>query len=183
MAPSHPYRLLLALILASAAHGQARADLAQASPFLPRDQPGTAQAGGTAGPVELRGIMSTDGGFAFCIYDTAKKTGTWVGLNETGYDFVVKSADPARDIATVTYQGRDLRLELRTSKVASAGAAVASSPEAPPAAGINAPPGDEQRRLEAVANEVRRRRMEREKAAQSNGGGGFPAPIPAAPNC
>jgi len=182
MAMSHPYRALLALVLASAALVHARADLAQASPFLPRDQPGTAQAGGPAGPVELRGIMATDGGFAFCIYDTAKKTGTWVGLNEPGYDFVVKSADPARDIATVTYQGRDLKLELRTSKVASAGAPQVGNPEAPPAAGLNAPPGDEQRRLDAVANEVRRRRMEREKAAQLNGATGLPAPAPAIPN-
>ena len=67
--------------------------------------------------------MSTSQGVAYCIYDTARKTSAWVGLNETGNDFVVKAADPAGDSVTVDFQGRSLQLVLRTAKVASAGPA------------------------------------------------------------
>jgi len=158
-----------------------RADLAQASPFLPPNSPLAAGAAGASGPVELRGMapgMAADGGIACCIYDTAKKTSVWVGLNEPGYDFVVKSADPAKETATVAYQGRSMDLVLRTAKVASAGMAQAGVPTGPGAANAVQIPtaADEQRRLDAVAAEVRRRRLEREKAFQTPGGPPPPAP-------
>jgi hypothetical protein len=144
-----------------------RADLVATSPFLPANAAAAGAANGPAGPIELRGISSTSDGAAFCIYDTAKKKDTWVGLNETGYDFVVKSSDPASDSVSVQYQGRIMKLTLRTAKVASAGAAsaaaVAPNMIGPPVA-LNPTPADEQRRLDAVAQEVRRRKMEREKA-------------------
>jgi hypothetical protein len=179
--------LLAALIAALAPAGALRADLAASSPFLPANMAGTAGAGGPSEPVELRGIMSTSQGTAYCIYDTAKKTSAWVGLNETGNDFVVKSADAMNDAVTVTVQGRDIRLVLRAAKVASSGAASAGPPASPALASsvvVNPTPGDEQKRLDAVAAEVRRRRQEREKAAQApqNGAPGVPAPAPASPN-
>jgi hypothetical protein len=166
--------------------GVLRADLAQSSPFLPANSAAAGAQSGPAGPIELRGIMSTPQGAAYCIYDTAKKTSAWVGMNEGGNDFVVKSADPASDSVMVDYQGRSLRLVLRTAKVASAGAggpsvAPAAPAGVPPAVVLNPTPADEQRRLEAVAQEVRRRRMERERAAQ----GGVLAPgstPPSVPN-
>ncbi|HMD61612.1 MAG TPA: hypothetical protein VKG78_09280 [Opitutaceae bacterium] len=170
----HPNLAVLAVLSATVALACAvplRADLAQASPFLP--PPGSAAPGaqaGPSGPVELRGIMSTPAGAAYCIYDTAKKTSAWVGLNEAGNDFVVKAADPDSDSVTVDFQGRSLRLVLRTAKVASAGAggsgvAPAASPSSPVV--LNPSAADEQRRLDAVSQEVRRRRLEREKAAQA----------------
>jgi hypothetical protein len=172
--------------------GALRADLASSSPFLPAGVTGVAAGAGPAEPVELRGIMSLPEGMAYCIYDAAKKTSSWVGLHETGNEFVVKSADPANDSVTVTVQGRDIRLALRASKVVSAGAGSAGSPVPPGPGGgftnavsINPTPGDEQRRLDAVAAEVRRRRQEREKAIQgaSSGAPGQPAPpAPSAPN-
>jgi hypothetical protein len=176
-----------AVVSASAAMGLAgalRADLAPASPFLPPNS-GAAAAGaaGAAGPIELRGLMSTSDGVAYCIYDTAKKKGVWVGLNETGHDFVVRSSDAGSDSVKVDYQGRSLRLTLKAPKVASAGPAGAPPPPGMPGA-IAAPggpnTGDEQRRLDAVAQEVRRRRQEREKAAQ-DAQNGQPAPAPAQP--
>jgi len=173
------YRALLAAVAAASwpAAGL-RADLAQASPFLPPNSPQAAGAAGASGPVELRGMMSTGQGTECCIYDTAKKTSVWVGLNETGYDFVVKSADPAKETATVAYQGRSMDLVLRTAKVASAGMAQAGVPTGPGAANAVQIPtaADEQRRLDAVAAEVRRRRLEREKAFQNPGGPPPPAP-------
>jgi hypothetical protein len=164
----------LVAVLATAA---ARADLVATSPFLPANAAALGAAAGPSGPIELRGMMSMPEGPAFCIYDVAKKKAVWVGLNESGHDFVVKSADPASDTVSVDYQGRPMRLALRTAKVGSAGppampvaSAVASSVV------VNPTPADEQKRLDAVAQEVRRRRMEREKAMQDPGAAPPPAP-------
>jgi hypothetical protein len=180
-----PLRGLGAILPASAALMMAaatlRADLAATSPFLPANVAAAGSANGPAGPIELRGISSTSDGEAFCIYETAKKKDIWVGLNETGNEFVVKSSDPASDSISVQYQGRIVKLTLRTAKVASAGlasqAAIAPNNFGPPVA-LNPTPADEQRRLDAVAQEVRRRKMERERAIMEaqNGANQPPAP-------
>jgi hypothetical protein len=178
----HSPLMSLALIaVVAAAPATATADLAQASPFLPSGMSASAAQGGPSGPVELRGVMSTSQGTEYCIYDVVKRTSAWVGLNEEGQGFVVKSADPASDSVTVEFQGRTMNLVLRTAKVASAGsAAPASSPQGAGSAVtqsvvLNPTPADEQRRLDAVAAEVRRRRLEREKAAQNAQAGGAPS--------
>jgi len=166
---------LLAAALAVFSAGAVRADLAPTSPFLPAGTAALAGGSGPSGPIELRGLMSGPDGTAFCIYDTAKKKDIWVGLNETGHDFVVKSADASRDTVTVAYQGRLMKLDLHNSKVAAA--AATAGPGAPPAL-ANPSPADEQRRLDAVAQEVRRRRAERERAAGEPPGPGIPgAPL------
>ncbi len=163
-------------VLAAFAAGAAcaRADLAQASPFLPSNMADSASKAGTAGPVELRGVMSTAQGNEYCIYDTVKKSSAWVGLNETGNAYVVKSADPEGESVTVEFQGRTMKLVLRAAKVASAGSAVpvqagmAANPSAvTQSVVLNPSPADEQRRLDAVAAEVRRRQQERLRAAQA----------------
>jgi hypothetical protein len=166
---------LLAVSLRAAPPGAATPSapqLASASPFLPA---GASESGGgaAAGPIELRGIMSTAEGPRFCIFDTVRKTSTWVGLNEKGYDFLVKAQDSRSDSDSVTVftQGRTLHLSLRSAKVASAMAAAAPAPVAAPTAitqtvVVNPTPADEARRLEAVAAEVQRRRQLREQAQQ-----------------
>jgi hypothetical protein len=169
--------LFLAAALAAAGPASLRADLAGASPFLPPNS--AAAAGGPnapSGPVELRGIMENSTGYAFCIYDTAKKTSTWVGLNERGNDFVVKEADPTHETVTVDFQGQSLRLVLRTAKVASTGPAQAPQPPTAVTSSVVVNPSmaEEQRRLDAVAEEVRRRRAERMRAL--NAGSSNPSP-------
>jgi hypothetical protein len=174
MAARHPIPILQGIVLLAAAlAGSARADLAANSPFSPAGTAGPGAGAAPSGPIELRGITSMGGHASYLIYDVNKKKNIWVGMNEAGNDFVVKSADPSSDAVTVDYQGRSMKLELHTSKVASSGnampptgvqpgnPAVASTAVAAPGA-----PTDEQRRLDAVAQEVRRRRMERERAAQ-----------------
>jgi hypothetical protein len=169
-----------ALILASGSLG---ADLASSSPFMPANAAASGSAAGPSGPIELRGVMSTPDGEAFCIYDTAKKKDVWVGLNESGHDFVVKSSDTSSDSVSVQYQGRSMKLTLRTAKVASAG--LASNPIVPPQVSggppiaLNPSPADEQKRLDAVAQEVRRRKQEREKAVMDSQNGVAP---PLGPN-
>ena len=188
MGTFHQIRASFAIVSASAAlgwGGSLRADLAQSSPFLPLSLTAAGGPAGPAGPVELRGIMSNSDGTAYCIYDTAKKTSAWVKLNEAGNDFVVRSADPAGDSVTVDFRGQSLKLVLRTAKVASAGAAPAPPNTVSSAVVLNPSPVDEQRRLDAVAQEVRRRRLERERAAQAAQPGGGQAPgatPPAVPN-
>jgi hypothetical protein len=182
-----PFLTPWALVAAIAAAGAcARADLAQTSPFLPASAVDMAAQGGPGGPVELRGVMSTSAGTEYCIYDSVKKSSAWVGVNEAGNTFVVKSADPSGDNVTVEYQGRTLKLALRTAKIGSAGPGMAGPPGSPPSITqsvvLNPTPADEQRRLDAVAAEVRRRRQEREKAAQeaqaSPNGPGAALPLP-----
>ena len=180
-----------AAVAALACAGVLRADLAPTSPFLPANAAAAAAAAaGPSGPIELRGMMASSEGTSFCIYDTAKKKDFWVGLNETGHDFVVKEADSASDAVTVDYQGRSLHLALKTAKVESSGPASAATGAPRPGPGnnplastvvVNPTPADEQRRLDAVAQEVRRRRMEREKALEERNGqnpAGLPAPAP-----
>lgn len=160
-----------------------RADLAAASPFMPASSAAAAALTASNSPIELRGMMTTDQGIALCIYDVAKKTGTWVNVNETGNDFVVKTANMNDESALVTYQGRTLQLALHTAKVVSSGAAPTGAPPQagqPVATGAPGTP-DEQKRLDAVAAEVRRRRLEREKAFNAQGNGTPPA-APAPPN-
>ncbi|HYP17883.1 MAG TPA: hypothetical protein VEQ65_11790, partial [Opitutus sp.] len=147
--------------------------------------------------IELRGIMATDVGFMVSIYDSTHRSSTWLRLNETGREFVVRSHDAARDTGTVEHQGRTVTLALKTAKVSAAPAAqpvVANTPPPPnapqPIGGpvvLNPTPADEQRRLEAIAAEVNRRRMLRQQALQaSRAAAGQPAagptPTPTRPN-
>jgi hypothetical protein len=176
------------VLLAAALAVAARADLAANSPFSPAGTSGPGAAAAASGPIELRGMTSMGGNASFLIYDVNKKKNIWVGMNEAGNDFVVKAADPGSDSVTVDYQGHSMKLELHTSKIASSGNAMPPTGVAPGAnpavastAVANQPPSDEQRRLDAVAQEVRRRRMEREKAAQG-GQDQAPGAPPSIPN-
>lgn len=175
MAARNPILVLqgIALLVAASVAGSARADLAANSPFSPAGTTGPGASATPSGPIELRGMTSMGGQASYLIYDVNKKKDIWVGMNEAGNDFVVKAADPSSDAITVDYQGHSLKLELHTSKIASSGNAMPPTGVAPgnPAVASTAvanaaPPSDEQRRLDAVAQEVRRRRMERERAAQ-----------------
>ncbi len=165
-----PRPLFAAGLFFLAAH--ARAQLAANSPFLPA--PGTAAAAPAENnPIELRGIMAMGRAVRFCIYDTARKTSAWVGLDEKGYDFTIKAQDLAHDSVTVEQGGRTFTLPLRETKVASAGQAAMPMPMPGPVGPnaitqsvvLNPTPADEQQRLDAVSAEVRRRRALREQAS------------------
>jgi hypothetical protein len=118
----------------------------------------------------------------------------WSKLNEKDHDFLVKSYDATNEMVTVQHGGRTLNLAMRASKVASSGQATAPPPMSAPtgmptavaqSVVLNPTPADEQRRLEAVAAEVRRRRALREQASIQAAQGQTPvveapAPAPAA---
>lgn len=178
-----PAAILLTVFMAPI--GALRAQLADKSPFLPAAGAAVSPVAADNNSVELRGIMSTAEGTRFCIYDATKKTSQWVGLNEDG-PIVVKSADSEHDTVSVVKDGRQMTLALRTPKVA-AGTNIpqpqpqpAFSPPAPAGGFAPAPaltnvvlkptPEDEQRRLQAIADEVRRRRLLREQGQQQQPG-------------
>lgn len=195
MLVSRRHGLLAALLLLTpplAAVTRAASSLAGPSPFAPPATAAEAAAPTPDATLELRGIMASGDSYMFSIYDSTKRISTWLGLNEIGREFVVRSYDDARDTVTVDHAGRTLTLALKTAKVAAAPAMAqpaanfAPPPPAPQPIGgpvvLNPTPADEQRRLEAIAAEVNRRRMIRQQALQASrqaAGQGQPTPPPA----
>jgi hypothetical protein len=173
--PAHRLSRLL-LMLATAMlllATRSPAQLAANSPFLPAASSGSATVTEGAA-IELRGVMETRAGLSFCIFDPAKKVSTWTGINQKGYDFLVKSYDAGHETVSVDYGGRSITLAMRVVKVASSGQASAPMPllglpfarsAITQSVVLNPTPADEQARLEAVATEVRRRRALREQAS------------------
>lgn len=163
------------------------AQIAAKSPFMaPQAAANNAPTAGA--PLEFRALIETAEGVQFRLYDPAKKTGTWVKLNERNSELEVlaKQHDEGHKTLTIEHQGRTLTLAMREAKVVSSGsAAQAMMPPPPPmpmpasnvapavtqAVVLNPTPADEQRRLEAVAAEVARRRALREQATQQIGQG------------
>jgi len=99
------------------------------SAVLSVDSPFVAPGGHSMSPapegsteLELRGIMSTDEGYRYCVYDSKRGKGVWVAQNEEGPGFTITTADPARETVTVARVGDlPLTLALRESKVVSDG--------------------------------------------------------------
>ena len=177
-------RLAVAFAMCAAA-ARMPAQIAAKSPFMaPQAAANNAPTAGA--PLEFRALIETAEGMQFRLYDPAKKTGTWVKLNERNPDLEVlaKQHDEGHKTLTIEHQGRTLTLAMREAKVVSSGsAAQAMMPPPPPmpmptsnvapavtqAVVLNPTPADEQRRLEAVAAEVARRRALREQATQQIG--------------
>jgi len=155
---------VLALALMAAAH----ADEIR-SPFLP---PNVSGSSGAVDPnaMQLRGIMSTSTGVKYNIYDPGKKSSVWVGVNEAGNGFLIKSADVQKDAVTMSANGQVITLELQKGHVQTP--AANGVPQG--GAVLKPTPADEQLRLQAVADEVRRRRLLREQAAGQPGVPGQP---------
>ncbi len=180
-----------AVVVGLAQFGLARAE--DVSPFLPPNGSATSAGGQSdAGGLELRGIMSVGNVTRFCIYDPAKKTSKWVAANEKGYSFLIQSFDKDHDSVVVNQDGRRVTLALHEAKVTVTGGLpppvpVNGAPGAPlqPTPGGTMPnvvlkptPEDEQKRLQVIAEEVRRRRLAREQGQQPGAPGAPAAPSP-----
>ena len=161
----------------------AGAGLDSYSPFLPAGAR-QAAAPATGGPIELHGYMKTPEGEKFSIYDPAKKSAVWVGLNETGRPFVVRShrVNGRSDQITVEYQGSTLVLPLKEAKTISAAPPAVAAPlpalnpglqpgpvELPPAASLQDWAAEVQRR-----RELRMRAGAAPAAANGNAPEGLP---------
>jgi len=143
--------------------------LVETSPFMPSGAPVANVANTEDGSgVELRGVIITAQGPKFSIYDPTQRLSTWVGLEEKGRPFIVRSYDASRDTVRVEFQGQTVTLGLKSAKVSAAPLENFTPPTRPlnePVA-LDPTPADEQRRLEAIAAEVNRRRALRQKALQ-----------------
>jgi hypothetical protein len=158
------------------------AELTADSPFMPPSNGAAPIAITEGGVIELHGIMTTSAGTRFSIYDTRTQKAVWVGLNETGLPFVVRSHSIVdnNDQVKVDYQGATLPLALKTAKIASLARAVPGMPGAlpgPPNAQLNRvvpvttsvvpnpTPADDAARLQAVVDAVAARRAARNQLA------------------
>ena len=171
-------RLVLVAGIAAALSASAAGQIAAKSPFMPPQS--AASAGPTPGaPLEFRGYMESGDERFYRIHDPAKKTGTWVKLNERNPDFdvIAKQHDTDQETLIIEHQGKTLTLAERKPKIISVGASAIPPPVVTPvqsnvspavtqAVVLNPTPADEQRRLDAVAAEVARRRALREQATQ-----------------
>jgi hypothetical protein len=161
-----PIRLFsLSLALGVPAHAAISAD----SPFMAKNGPAPTAAAENS-PIELRGVMSTPDGLRFAIYEPASQKGNWVKAEESGFGYVVRSYDTKRSQASVDYQGRTQTLTLKEARfdgtAVTSPAPAAGQQARPPGTAVTANPAEEAKRLEQVANEVRRRRAARQAATQ-----------------
>jgi len=160
------------------------------SPFAQRSA-GPEAGAANAMPLELRGVFVDQGETFLSIYDPASHAGRWVGLNEAGNPFTVRSYDAAKGLATIEFQGRELSITLKQAKIVNLPpAAVAGLAPAPGAGALPRPgptatvpagtPTEEAARLAAIAEEIGRRRALRAQAVRAQGGpgGSLPTPTP-----
>lgn len=180
------YQTLIALgvLTATVASAQDLNGLLQRSPF------GATSPGQTAaaeGPLELRSVMIDQGEYFFSVYQPSSQTALWVGLNEAGNLFTVRTYDDKTETVTVEFQGRTLALSLKQAKIhafvqrapVSPQAAVQPQGVSPNIAPANA--ADEANRMARVAEEVRRRRALRQQPVPTPGSPLPPGQMPNQP--
>lgn len=177
-------RITLLLTAAALAVAPARAAdlqrLVANSPFAP---PGTAGESTTGAPLEFRGVFMDQGESFFSIHNPATRVSTWVGLNESGAEFAVRSYDEATQTIVADFKGRSLTLRLSKAPSFAGAPATAAAPAAtagPTPAVAAAPDSTEAKRLADLAAEIRRRRALRQQAAPAPGTAA-PAPTPSNP--
>lgn len=161
--------------------------LVRDSPFLPPAGMTRTAAAGEGGPLEFRSVVFERGQFSFSIYDQAARESKWVTFGQQDLPFVVRSYDQEQDILTVDHQGRSLALKLQPAHTAGqlpSGAATTPPPlpsaeeaarrgEAGPANPPSVPPASQtldpaqSRRLEQMADEIRRRRQQPVQPSQN----------------
>ncbi len=159
------FHALLAGFALAPALPAAAVGLAEVSPFLP---PARAAAPTVTEnpPLELRGIMGQGADRLFNIYNPATKQSAWVGLDQPGQNFQVRSHEESAQTVSVSYGGQNVVLKLVQAKIAplteARPPAAASGPvpiNVQPAVLPRQPTPEQQRQLEAVAAEVERRRQ------------------------
>lgn len=144
-----------------------------ASPFSPVEQTVASAPAGEPPPLEFRGLVVMGGKTQYNFLVRAKNLNAWVTSDRRVDGIQVKSYDKNNDSVVVDFEGRSFTLTMEKSKIASApsvmpatasvAAANAAAPVPPPPVVLNPSPADEQKRLEAIAAEVRRRRALRQQ--------------------
>ncbi len=148
------------------------------SPFAPAGTPGQS---GSALPLEFRGVFMDQGEYFFSLFNPATKASVWVGLNEAGQEFTVRSYDDGAQTIVADFKGRSLTLSLSKAPTVAAAPAVPVPPTvvgavAPTPAAAAASSSAEAKRLADLAAEIRRRRALRQQTVPPPG---LAAPAPA----
>ena len=181
MSPSSSYlRYMSSALLVWASMGSTWAadlqNLLQTSPFAP--VAGANAPGQAASTLEFRGVFADQGEYFFSLFEPATRRGAWVGLNEPGHPFLVRSYDPANETLTVEHQGRTLQLTLKMAKIlVSAAPPVPLGPNAlpGPVAVQPAPPAGTPEAQ--IVEEIRRRRALRQQSTTGSVTPDRPGPV------
>jgi len=152
-------------LLVASGHASGLDRLRANSPFAP--VPGGKDNAPAATPLEFRGVFMDQGELFFSVFNPVAKSSVWVGLNEPGQAFTVRSFDADTQTITAEHNGRSLVLGLKKAPVA------ALAPDATGPAVRGAAPGatavtaanatEEAKRLANLAAEIRRRRAMRQQ--------------------
>ncbi len=171
--PAYLLGLVLAALALPAADTASLDNLIANSPF--GGVPGAGHGRGEqAAPLEFRGVLYEGATAYFSVYEASTRQSAWVGLNEAGLNYQVKSYDAANARLQVDYQGRALTLPL-VQAPHSAARPMLPLAAAPAQPGNNGPavtpPAPNPQLPAQIAEEIRRRRALRQQAT----------PIPPAP--
>ncbi len=111
--------LKTALLFTAVALTQVRAfgDLVNNSPFMARGNVGGPVTPSDPSTPQFHSVIQVDGKWQFSLFDPQKKRSTWVGLNETSEEYLVRKFDPNNETVAVEYQGPTLTLPLQQAKI------------------------------------------------------------------
>jgi hypothetical protein len=120
--------------------------------------------------VEFRGYVEEDGERLFAILVTPKDgrpRNAWIHLGESSGEFTLQSYDAESEAVNVSLSGKTLTLALKKASIQlSAAAPTAPAPaHADSTASSAAPQPEDPKRLQAIAEEIRRRRALRQQNA------------------
>ncbi|HET7535667.1 MAG TPA: hypothetical protein VFJ90_04385, partial [Candidatus Didemnitutus sp.] len=90
--------------------------------------PSAAAPAGSTGPIEFRGVLREGQRWSFCIYNVQAKSSAWVGLQETGQTYFVKSYDPAKETVQVEFSQGTYTIPLRIATTPTTAPAMAGGP-------------------------------------------------------
>jgi hypothetical protein len=169
----------MALAAPAGATSESLEKLTANSPFAPV-QGGNAT--GETASLEFRGVFTDQGELFFSLFDPVAKTSVWVGLNEPGHAFAVRSYDPNALTINADHKGRSLTLALKKGPIVATASDLTlpgMGPTSPGSPAVNpVASSDDARRLANIAAEIRRRRAMRQQVASPTNAAPPPSPRP-----
>jgi hypothetical protein len=162
-------KLAVALLLGAPPYAGCT-ELAADSPFLANaaGAGGAPSRTGDGKTLELRGIMAGPDGTAYCIFDPQKGKSFWAGVGESGFPFVIVSADPETETATLrTGDGRKVVVALREAKIGAQGSKPYVAPAGPDLTRMNPEAAMQQQRNEQLREEMAQKRAEHLRAVKA----------------
>jgi hypothetical protein len=148
------------------------------------------------GTWEFRGMATDSDGTAYNLFDATTNKGRWVRPEDPDSPVQIKGFDPANSLLEIEQDGRPLRLSLKRAVIQTGQSVAEMAPPAVRAPDGRASPGRrtaarslaaktdpaaEEKRLQAVADAVRRSRERRQAAMGQARQNGQPAGTPARP--